>query len=44
MKGIKHELLLTVVDFLYLGETNVFQESLDSFLEIAEELRLKGLT
>ena len=44
MKGIKHEILLAVVDFLYLWETNVFQESLDSFLEIAEELRLKGLT
>ena len=43
MKGIKHEILLAVVDFLYLGEANVFQESLDSFLEIAEELRLKGL-
>ena len=43
MKGIKHEILLAVVDFLYLGEANVFQESLDSFLEVAEELRLKGL-
>ena len=43
MKGIKHELLLAVVDFLYLGEANVFQESFDSFLEIAEELWLKGL-
>ena len=43
MRGIKHEILFAVVDFLYLGEANVFQESLDSFLEIAEELRLKGL-
>ena len=43
MKGIKHEILLAVVDFLYLGEASVFQESLDSFLAIAEELRLKGL-
>ena len=43
MKGIKHEILFAVVDFLYLGEANVFQESLESFLEIAEELRLKGL-
>ena len=43
MKGIKHEILLAVVDFLYLGEANVFQESLDSFLAIAEKLRLKGL-
>ena len=42
MKGIKHEILFAVVDFLYLGEANVFQESLDSFLEIAEELRLRA--
>ena len=43
MKGVKHEILLAVVDFLYFGEANVFQESLDSFLEVAEELGLKGL-
>ena len=43
MKGVKLEILLALVDFLYLGEANVFQESLESFLEIAEELRLKGL-
>ena len=43
MKGIKHEILLAVVDFLYLGEANVFQESLHSFLYVAEELKLKGL-
>ena len=43
MKGVKHEILLALVDFLYLGEANVFQESLDSFLVIAEELKLKGL-
>lgn len=44
MKGIKFEDLCAIVDFLYLGEANVFQESLDSFLGIAEELKLKGLT
>ena len=27
----------------YHGEANVFQENLDSFLAIAEELQLKGL-
>ena len=43
MKGMKYEILLSLVDFLYLGEANVSQESLDSFLEIAEELKLKGL-
>ena len=29
---------------LYCGEANVFQENLDSFLAIAEEMKLKGLT
>ena len=35
--------LLAILDFLYHGEANVFQENLDSFLAIAEELQLKGL-
>ena len=43
MRGIKSENLLAIVDFLYFGEANVYQENLDSFLTIAEELRLKGL-
>ena len=44
MKGIKFEDLLAIVDFLYCGEANVYQENLDSFLCIAEDLKLKGLT
>ena len=43
MRGMKYEDLLAIVDFLYLGEANVYQENLDSFLAIAEELQLKGL-
>ena len=43
MRGLKSEDLLAIVDFLYLGEANVFQENLDSFLALAEELQLKGL-
>ena len=43
MRGVKSEDLSAIVDFLYFGETNVFQENLDSFLAIAEELQLKGL-
>ena len=43
MRGVKSENLQAIVDFLYCGEANVFQENLDSFLAIAEELRLKGL-
>ena len=42
MRGMKSEDLLAIVDFLYHGEAKVFQENLDSFLAIAEELQLKG--
>ena len=43
MKGVKSENLSAMVDFFYHGEANVFQENLDSFLTLAEELQLKGL-
>ena len=43
MRGMKAHDLLAIVDFLYCGEANVFQENMDSFLAIAEELQLKGL-
>ena len=44
MRGLRSESLIAILDFLYHGEANVFQENLDSFLALAEELRLKGLT
>ena len=44
MRGVKAGTLAAIIDFLYYGEANVFQENLDSFLALAEELRLKGLT
>lgn len=44
MRGIKSEDLVAIVDFLYHGETNVYQENLDSFFALAEELKLEGLT
>ena len=43
MRGVKSDDLLAIVDFLYRGEANIFQENLDSFLAMAEELQLKGL-
>ena len=43
MRGVIYENLVAIVDFLYHGEANVFQENLDSFLAIAEDLKLKGL-
>ena len=44
MRALKSEDLMAIMDFLYFGEANVFQENLDSFLALAEELKLKGLT
>ena len=43
MRGVKSQDLLAIMDFLYFGEANVFQENLNSFLAIAEELQLKGV-
>ena len=43
MRGMKLVDLEAILDFLYLGETNVYQDNLDSFLTLAEDLKLKGL-
>ena len=43
MRGMKSDDLTAIVDFLYYGEAKVYQENLDGFLAIAEELQLKGL-
>ena len=42
MRGVKSKDLVAIIDFLYCGEANVYQENMDSFLAIAEELKLKG--
>ena len=44
MRGIKSKDLVTIMDFLYYGEAKVLQDNLDSFLALAEELNLKGLS
>ena len=43
MRGMRSEDLVSIMDFLYYGETNVNEENLNNFLVIAEELKLKGL-
>ena len=43
MKGMKSDDMLAIVDFLYYGEANIYQENLNTFLNIAEDLKLKGL-
>ena len=43
MRKVKSENMLAILDFLYYGEANVDQENLDSFLELAGELKLRGI-
>jgi len=44
LKGLKYNDILSVLNFMYNGEVNVAQEELDSFLSVAEDLKIKGLT
>ena len=44
LKGVKYQEMLAVLNFMYQGEVNVAQEELNSFLAVAEDLRVKGLT
>jgi len=44
LKGVRFPDLQAVLNFMYHGEVNVAQEELNSFLSVAEDLRVKGLT
>ena len=44
LRGFQSKDFVSILDFLYFGEANIYQENLDSFLAIAEEIQLKGLT
>ena len=44
LKGVKYKDMQAVLNFMYHGEVNVAQEDLNSFLSVAEELQVKGLT
>ena len=44
MRGVKAREMMAIVDFVYCGEASVDQENLETFLLLAEEMKLKGLT
>jgi len=44
LKGVKFGDLQSVLNFMYQGEVSVAQEELNSFLAVAEDLKVKGLT
>jgi hypothetical protein len=44
LRGVTTSDLESVLDFMYHGEVNVAQDDLNSFLAVAEDLQIKGLT
>lgn len=44
LRGVRLTDLESILDFMYHGEVNVAQEELNSFLGVAEDLQIKGLT
>ena len=44
LKGIQKRELQAILNFMYHGEVNVAQDSLNAFLSVAAELAVKGLT
>merc|ERR1719319_2118677 len=44
LRQVSYQDLASVVDFMYYGQADVQQENLNSFLALAEEFELKGLT
>ena len=44
LKGVDFPSLQSVLNFMYHGEVNIAQEELNSFLAVAEDLQVKGLT
>ena len=44
LRGFHSKDFASILDLLYLGQANVYQEDLDFFLAIAQEIELKGLT
>ena len=44
LKGVLYDDLVSVLHFMYKGEVKIAQEQLNSFLSVAEDLQVKGLT
>ena len=44
LRGVRHEDIKNILEFMYLGVVNVCQEDLESFLSVAQDLCIKGLT
>ena len=43
LNGVSSDDLRNIMDYIYNGEVQIFQENLDNFLNIAQRLKLEGL-
>jgi len=43
LKGVLHKDLLALLDYIYTGETQVPAQDVNRFIEVAQELQIKGL-
>jgi len=44
MSGIKHQELKSIINFMYVGETEVAHDKLEIFMSIAAKFKIKGLS
>jgi len=44
LRGITHQQLTQLLDFIYTGEVNVMVDDLGAFLSVASDLKIEGLT
>ena len=44
MRGVNSSEMKSIMNFIYLGQAEIQQSSLDDFLSLARDLRVKGLT
>ena len=44
LRGVKYKYLVNLVNFLYQDEVTVAEEDLDNFLDLAEDLKITGLS
>jgi len=43
LKGVLHRDLVSLMDYIYTGETQVQADDVDRFIEVAREMKVKGL-
>ena len=44
LRGVKYKFLQNLIDFIHQGEVKVAEEDISDFLEVAEDLKIRGLS